>query len=289
MITTFHWKKAALILSSILLILVFLPNKPIDPWNLINLKKITTIIFTLSLLQLAGSFLMYKLGHTIGAILSGFLGGLASSTATTASLAQQSRTLRTTQTDCCSGETLTFLAATLAMLFECILITTFGSGFFRPSFLIIFSGPSLYVLYSIWNISRSTLKTKTDIDTIQFEIQPILKLTAFIVIILSLSKLIQRFIGDSALLALTFVVSLFEVHGTVIANMELLDTGIFSIQFLGSLLCVSISATFVSKLILVRSLGSAQLTQKIFQHTSFLFLSLLASWLLFILNQQQRF
>lgn len=285
MITTFHWKKAALILSSLVLILVFLPNQPIDPWNLINLKKITTIIFTLSLLQLAGSFLMYKLGHTTGAILSGFLGGLASSTATTASLAQQSRTLRTTATGKYSGEILTFLAATLAMLFECILITTFGSGFFRPSFLIIFSGPSLYILYSIWNISRNILKTKTDIDTIQFEIQPILKLTAFIVIILSLSKLIQRFIGDSALLALTFVVSLFEVHGSLIANMELLDTGIFSIHFLGTLLCISISATFISKLVLVRSLGSAQLTHKIFQHTLFLFLSLLASWLLFILHQ----
>lgn len=284
MIATFHWKKAALILSSLILILVFLPNKPIDPWNLINLKKITTIIFLLSLLQLAGSFLMYKLGHTTGAILSGFLGGLASSTATTASLAHQSRTRRAAKMENCSTEILIFLAATLAMLFECILITTFGSGFFRPSFLIIFSGPTLYVLYSIWNISRNTLKTKTDFEAVQFEILPILKLTMFIVIILSVSKLIQRFIGDSALLALTFVVSLFEVHGSLIANMELLDTGTFSIQFLGSLLCISISATFISKLVLVRSLGSPHLSQKIFQHTLFLFLSLIVSWIFFIIK-----
>jgi uncharacterized membrane protein (DUF4010 family) len=274
----FLWKKSMIILLVLAVLMNFLPAQPIDPWNLISLKKISTLIFTLSFLQVIGSFLLYFMGHRKGSLITGFLGGLVSSTATTAALADQSKLKENTPAD---TETLIFLSATLAMLFEGILITLLGSEEHKLSFLILFAGPVICVLFAVYKTSQKITESESKIEPSELKIIPLIKLTLFIFAVLSLSKILQNMIGGNALILLTFIVSLFEIHGSLIANIQLHDSGIFTNAFLGSLISVSIAATFISKLFLVRTLGSLNLKKQVSQITIFLFISLFVSWLLF--------
>lgn len=273
------WFKPSFILILFFLLAWFLPAEPLDPWNIFSLKKTASMIFALAFIQAMGSFMIQFLGSKRGSLLTGFLGGLISSTATTASLARQSRINNHHDS---TTEALTFLAATLAMLFEAVAIVLWGSSESHPTLLIIFSGPILIAISMIIFLSQNAKSSSLKIDKIQLDIIPVIKLAVFIIVILGLSKLLQNIFGEGGLLILTFIVSLFEIHGSVIANVQLHNTGIFDESLLGGLLALSVAASFISKLFLIYTLGSAALKKKTTKYTVLLFLSLVLSWLIFI-------
>lgn len=270
--------KPALILGVLFFLTRLAPVEPVDPWKLVSPKKVLNLIFALAFIQAIGSILFALLGSCVGAILSGFLGGLVSSTATTASLARRSSlsSQLSTRTDM-----LTFLSATLAMLVEAFVITLYGEKEIHWGFLLLFSGPVVSTLLMMTYQSRSASTEKITLSDAKLELLPILKLAAFILAILALSKLLQKAFGQAGLAVLTFFVSLFEIHGSVIANLQLHDSGLISVQTLGGLLAVSIVASYVSKLFLILTLGSASLKKTIVKTTLVLFGSLAVSGALF--------
>jgi uncharacterized membrane protein (DUF4010 family) len=248
-----------------------LPSSAVDPWGLLSLKKVATMIFALVFIQVMGSVIGRLVGMKAGAILTGFLGGLISSTATTASLARQSRTSSSSHSPV---EIIIFLSATTAMLFEGAAMLLVGTSEIHPSLFVIFSGPVLATLAMIFLQSRKVTEDNLPLQTEDFKILPILKLSAFIVFVLALSKILQNFLGENGIYILTFLVSLFEIHGSVIANIQLHDSGVFDVRALGDLLAISIVASYLSKLLLIFVLSRSELKSQVLNRTAILFVSL---------------
>ncbi len=268
-------KSGFLTLAIMALLVWYLPSTKIDPWNLLNLKKIATMIFALAFIQIFSSAISRILNARAGALLTGFLGGLVSSTATTAALAKKSKTSNTSDQQI---EILVFLSATAAMLIEgCVFVLS--SDTHLRSISILFLGPLLATGIMIYLYSRNLNIEISETKEISFKIMPILKLTIFIVSIILLSKLLQNLFGKNGIMILTFLVSLFEIHGSIIANVQLAENGVFTIEHLSILLAISIVASYVSKIFLVSALGSKDLRKKSIQSTFFIFLSLLVSWM----------
>ena len=235
------------------------------------------MIFALTFIQVFGSLMAQLLGMRTGALLTGFFGGLVSSTATTASLARKNNT-ESGAGD--SRDMLTFLAATSAMLFEGIALVLIGTTDIHMSVLLIFLGPVFATAIMIYMQSKKLTDRRLHSENISFRILPILRLSLFIIAVLLLSKLLQNIFGKSGLMVLTFLVSLFEIHGSIIANVQLHDGGTITANFLGVLLTISIVASCLSKLFLIVTLGSPHLRVQASRSTFILFLSLLVSWLI---------
>ncbi len=259
---------------------VFAPKNPIDPWHLLSPQKIAVMIFALVLVQVLGSVMVRLLGAGAGALLAGFFGGLVSSTATTASLARRSNITSKISSgeDQEAGELLTFLAATGAMLFEGLVLVVSGTTEVHGATLLVFMGPMLATLVMIlFNFKKLNGKNKNS-DIAPFEILPLLKLSLFIIAILSLSKFFQKLWGHEGLVVITALVSLFEIHGSVIANVQLHDMESITVDFLCGLLAISIVASYLSKLFLIATIGSSKLRLGAVKSTSFLLVSLAISW-----------
>jgi uncharacterized membrane protein (DUF4010 family) len=269
------WIKPSITLAALGLLAWLAPIAPIDPWSLLSPRNIATMILALAMIQAFGSSLAHCLGTRTGAILTGFLGGLVSSTATTASLARRSKL--SSQSDS-SSEILTFLSATGAMLIEGLALVITGTKNLHFSILLIFIGPILATLGLIFVQYRTLEDRSGSSEPSTFELLPILKLSAFIVAILAVSKICQNLFGQNGLLAVTSLVSLFEIHGSVIANIQLHESGDVTINFLCSLLAVSIVASYLSKLFLISTLGSPSLRSYAIKRTLFLFCTLAMSW-----------
>lgn len=73
------------------IILPLLPNHPIDPWGAINPFEFWLLIVLVTLISFVGHFAIRLFGHSYGILVSGALGGLASSTALSVSFAQKAR------------------------------------------------------------------------------------------------------------------------------------------------------------------------------------------------------
>jgi uncharacterized membrane protein (DUF4010 family) len=271
------WIKPFLTLLFLALLIWLVPSVPIDPWNLISPQKIITMIFALAFIQAFGSLMTHLLGTRVGALLTGFFGGLVSSTATTASLARKSKNKSSMET---SSEMLTFLSATAAMLFEAIALIVTGTKEFHLSVLILFMGPMLATLFMIFYQSKKVKEVFVPSEDLNFEIAPILKLSLFIIFTLALSKVLQNIFGQNGLMILTFLVSLFEIHGSIIANVQLHESGSIVASLMGVILVISVMASYTSKLFLVLTLASPSLKKQVFKSTLILFASLAASWFL---------
>lgn len=272
------WIQAGLLLLVLLVLTIILPKDPLDPWKLISLQKISFVLLALASVQIMGSVLIHYLGARVGSVLSGFLGGLISSTVTTAHLAKSSRVSNDPHV---KSEVLIFLAATLAMLIEGLLLIFLGAGrvTWAPSLLLL--GPGLITVFLIYfkirNRNSSVKHNKSWKEIV--EIVPLIKLSAFIIGILSLSKILQNFFGFQALMLLTFLVSLFEVHGSIIANVQLFNSRSISDQDFVHLLALSVLASYVSKYFLILTLGSPVLKKEVTKLSVILLASLLMSWL----------
>jgi uncharacterized membrane protein (DUF4010 family) len=229
------------------------------------------MLLALTFIQVAGSASAQFLGVKTGAILSGFFGGLISSTATTASLARKSKLSPSKRS---SAELLTFLSATAAMLFEGASFLLVGADL-HYSLLLLFAGPILMTGVLIFIQSRKLTGVSLELEQEPFKVAPILKLSGFIITILAISKFLQNIFGQSGLMILTFLVSLFEIHGSIIANVQLHDDGMLSVASLGNLLAISITASYLSKIFLISTFGSPEFRTQALKSTLLIFASLL--------------
>ncbi|MCM0605923.1 MAG: DUF4010 domain-containing protein [Xanthomonadaceae bacterium] len=219
------------------------------------------------------------MGARVGAVHTGFFGGIISSTATTAALAKRSHRAAASQD--VTREALTFLAATIAMHIAGIAILLFVADDVQPQLLIVFIGPILVAGLIILLNSKKQTQAKHELESNRFDLLPIARLSAFIIAILVVSKLLQNIFGHSRLIVLTFLVSLFEVRGSFIAAIQLQDVGTIDVRMQGSLIALSITASYFSKLFLIHSIGNAKLKTQARKYTLYLSLSLLCSWFTF--------
>jgi uncharacterized membrane protein (DUF4010 family) len=84
------------LLIATFIVLPLLPNHPVDPWGALNPYTLWLLVILISGLSLVGYVAVRLLGAAHGTVLTGFAGGLVSSTAVSLSFARQSRTDPTT-------------------------------------------------------------------------------------------------------------------------------------------------------------------------------------------------
>ena len=269
-------RKGASVVVILAVLVLFLPNRTIDPWHLLNLRKICGILLALSVIQILGIALSRYLGKRATTLMTGFLSGLISSTMATVALARKSHVHVHGGP---SNETVGFLAATVAMLVEGLVVVLMGDLRKNVAVLPIFLLPLVMagILIAFYNRKSST--PELQLPTLEFQLRPIMELSLFIVFILALSKILLQAFGTSGLMVQTFATSLFEAHGAIIANVQLRDAGRVSPSTFAILLSVSLAATFISKVTLVNFLGTPSMRKKVLKCTAGLVAALSLGWL----------
>lgn len=249
-----QWR-ALLVLSALFLAGLLLPSGPIDPWGVFSIKKLVALIFALAFLQWIGAILYRWVGPQAGAVLKGFLGGLVSSTALTADLARQSKEADVPKL---SFLQLSLLSATLAMLLQSVVIVFLGLDDLEWHIFLVYLPVSGMTAAWIYLKARrlNTLSVSQEKE-FQFDWRSILKLSLFIILILAVSKSAQILLGESGLFVLSFLGSLFELHATTIALVQLFDSGNLTSFDLQILLLISVCASYVSKTFILFTLGSS--------------------------------
>jgi uncharacterized membrane protein (DUF4010 family) len=264
-----------LIILAMFSVVYFLPETPIDPWNAIGMKKIGTLVCAITFIQLLGNVITNYLGSRKGSIITGFLAGLVSSTATVASVARESKKSSGNIT----SEILIFISATIAMQITCLVIILINKGGLHYPILILILSPVVSAVAMIYIETRNSINGHEVAKSEEFEFTHVLKLTAFIVATIIISKIGQSFLDHRGMALITFIVSLFEMHGSIIANLQLHEAGVFDVKQLGSFIAISIVASYVSKLFLVYTLGSVELRAKVLRYTGVSFVTLGLGWL----------
>ena len=255
----FGWKqhflglKASItVLSFTLLIAVFAPDVPLDPWGLFNPKKFGYIILTLALLEFLSYITLKFVGEKIGAILMGFLGGFVSSTAVTLSSARHA----TKNPELWRTFAVATIAAVLASFIELLSIVFWISRplLTRISAAIVITFLTGVAAMLILRRENSAQKSEVILNSI-FDLKGIFRSSILFIFMLALIKLAENNLGHEITYGLSFLTGLFELHGITFANATLFSNSQKTLQMTNSCILLAVVASLFSKMAISWSLN----------------------------------
>jgi uncharacterized membrane protein (DUF4010 family) len=245
-------------------VLPLVPNQSYGPFDSINPYSLWLMVVLISGLGFVGYLLIRMLGTRSGVILTGLVGGLASSTATTLAFSRESKIYP----ELSVGFALAIVMACTIMLARVIIIL----GFIFPGFIsqlwlpfLVLSIPGLLYALTIALFNQSG-KEASELPDLKNPLGLGIAIK-FAVIYGLISILVKTFLStdlSSGLLPLSFLSGLTDMDAIALSITQNLKAGDISVELAAQALIVAAVANTVLKAILAFSLGSKQLRQHLF-------------------------
>jgi uncharacterized membrane protein (DUF4010 family) len=225
------------------IILPLLPDQAIDSWGIFNPRQIWLLVVLISGISYLGYIMIKALGVNQGSAITGFLGGLSSSTALTTAMARRAKE----NTDLIKPSVFAAVIASTVMfprmLFEiAVLNPDLNSRLFPSAALMFFAGVIACLL--IIN-RRENISKKIDLKT-PFALKPALKFAAFFLLILALQHFAVKLYGTAGVYAISFFSGLVDVDAITLSSAKMAASGQLSETVaLNSILIAAISNTLM--------------------------------------------
>jgi uncharacterized membrane protein (DUF4010 family) len=212
-------------LAIILIVLPLLPNRALDPYDAFNPYKVMFLVILISGISFVGYFLTKFLGAEKGLGLTGLFGGLTSSTAVTAAMANQAK-------------------QTPALINPCAFATIIANATMFCRVLVVVAILDWTLMLRLaWSIGTMTitatiaviflwLQSKNDSSTGKndaseeislknpFSLGPAIKFSLFFVGILFVAKIAKLYLGDKGLYLASLVSGLADVDAITLSIAE---------------------------------------------------------------------
>lgn len=269
-------RDAVVFAAIVFVVLPLLPKQPIDPYGAINPYFVWLSMIVVMSVSFAGYIAMELWGKGRGLGLTGFFGGLASSTSVTISMAERSKRDK----NVIDPATFAIIVAASTMFLRMIVLVSFFN--YALTFAVMPTlctlGVAGYVLsYIIWkNVKqgRATIKFASPIS-----FKPVLQFMAIFVIVLFASHMAKLYF-PSAMYLIAALSGVFDVDAITI-SLASLSQGLATSTAIEGLLIAALSNTF-SKMVLARWIGG----KKIGKEVAKVFVPLLAIGIIIFLLQR---
>lgn len=259
-IATLTWpeiRAGLTLLAMTFLLLPVLPNRTIDPWNAINPHQIWLLTVLIATVSFSGYVAVRLFDDRLGIIVASVAGGLASSTATTVTLARLARAHPGSQSLLAAG----ILSAGVVMLVRVAVVVMAINPALLPSLLwplclggaVMLAGAGVALLLRGDAEERATLEIANPL-----ELMPALKMAALIVVVMLTARLLQHHFGDAGLFATAGISGLADVDAIVISiaqmAIDVLDARVATLAIL-----LAVAANTLVKALLAGFAGGAKL------------------------------
>lgn len=243
-----------------LVIYPLLPETPPDPWGVLNPRQIWLFVVLVSLIGYVGYVLIRVLGTERGLSLTGFLGGLASSTALASAMASEAKENREIVSSAAFATTIASCTMFPRVLFIVLVVNRTLFISLLPS-LMIMTIVGVVLSYLLM-IRKRPIKGKEVMIKDPFRIVPALKFGALFAIVLLASKLASLYFGNAGTYAASIVAGLADVDAITLSMATLAQSTVNPNVAVTSIALAAITNTLV-KLAIAYILGSVEFGNKV--------------------------
>jgi uncharacterized membrane protein (DUF4010 family) len=260
-------------------VLPVLPDRTFGPFDVINPRQIWWMVVLVVGLSFAG-YLAYKLiPRSSGVLLAGLLGGLISSTATTASFARRARSAATATTTLA-------LAISLASAVVFVRVSAEIAVAANPAFARL--TPPLWILFAaalvgaavLWASARGKVEPGPE-PTNPTELKSALTFAALYAVVLVLVAAAQRYLGSSGIYAVAAVSGLTDMDAITLSTSRLVVSGKLDADAAWRAIVLASMSNLVFKAVLAWVLGGRALFLRLLIPTGAVLLTgigLLIAW-----------
>lgn len=208
--------------------LPLLPDKPIDPWGALNPYELWLLVILISGLSLVGYALTRWLGPGKGALLTGFAGGIVSSTAVTVSFARETRTNPKNTTAFASG-----ILVAWAVMFARVLVVVavvnralLGPIFMPFAAMALVAGGAAALLYFRNRPKGPGVSARQDIQVSNpFSMVSAAKFAAFFAVVLVAVKIAEENFSQGGVYVVAALAGLTDVDAITLSMAEVARNG----------------------------------------------------------------
>jgi len=242
-------------------ILPLVPDQAFGPYDAFNPRSVWLMVVIVSGLGFAGYVAVRALGQSLGIMLTGLAGGLASSTATTLSMSRLSRDEPHLAQDCA-----------LAIVLACTVML------WRINFLILIISPPLAIdlipdmaamslpglAYAAWHFFRPHQQSaNSGAYRNPLSLKVAMQFAAIYAIVVFVVKAANVHFGQAGILVASFLSGLTDLDAIALSLSNLFITGGVSIPFAGACIVLAAVANSFTKLALACGLGDRQLRSRV--------------------------
>ncbi len=247
----FHLKREE-IMSAIkfaiiaVVILPLLPNRTIDPWGVFNPYSFWYIVVAVSGISFL-SYIMLKVLKQVGILLTGFLGGLINSAATTFSLASMSTKRLRKYVE--SGILMSLVGTVFADPIIIFLVGSYNTLKYVVPFQLVGMATALFIALCRYDKGKTSVDIKLDSP---FAILPALKFALIMTALLFVSAIVKQHFGDISLLPIAAIVSIYSSSAVIVSSAIMAKEGAVTPLTASSIILVAevmsaLTKTFWSK------------------------------------------
>jgi len=246
------------------IVLPLLPNRTVDPWEAINPYKLWWLVILISTLSMIGYVTVRIWGTARGTVITGFFGGLVSSTAVTLTFARQSHDDSSNDEALGAGT----LLAWAVMILRVIVLTallgwTLVSMLWLPLLgLGLFNGlvAYVYVRRASRRIESRTLAKPVSLNN-PFSLLSAIKFATVFALVLFATKLTQRYLPTSGLYGISALAGATDVDAVVLSVAELSQKHLEASRVLARCIVIAVCANTLVKFSFAGWLGNRSLSR----------------------------
>lgn len=245
------------LLAMTFLLLPILPNRTIDPWDAINPYVIWLLTILIAAVSFSGYVAIRVFGDRLGVMMAALAGGLASSTATTMTLAELERRHPESRNLLAAG----ILTAGLVMVARvAVVASALNPALLQPLLLPLLSGgfilavgAGLMLLLSRGTSEQPVLKIGNPL-----EMASALKMAILLTLVMLAARLLQRYFGDAGVLATAGLSGIADVDAIVI-SMARMAMGVVDPALAAQAILLATAVNTLVKSVLAAAAGDGKL------------------------------
>lgn len=240
-------------------ILPLLPTTAVDPWGLIIPQKIWQVVVLISGISYVGYIFSKIFGQKKGIILAGMLGGLASSTAVTSSMAQQSKHVKTHVHPFVIATVIASCMMFFRVLFWVLSFNQALTWHLLPSILAM-GVTGTVIIAILWILAKSKTSDMTEqTEAVElespFQIIPALKFALFFLVITVLSQVAMTQFGEQGVYLVSFLSGFADVDAITVTLSGQALTGQISMDVAAKSIIIAMMVNTSVKLCIAKLFG----------------------------------
>ena len=251
-------RSVLVLLAMSFLLLPILPNRPVDPWQVLNPSEIWLLAILIAAVSFVGYIAVRVLGDRKGVAVAAIAGSLASSTATTLSFARLAREHPQGTRLLASG----ILLAGVTMMARIVVL----AGVLKPALVAALIWPvgaaagvllAGTAMLSLWRSQGGAEHPQLQIKN-PFDLGTVLQLAGLIAVILLLAKLVAAQAGNAGLFLLAAISGIADVDALTLSMARLSGVEVAAADAATAIL-VAASVNTASKAMIAAFVGGTRL------------------------------
>lgn len=244
-----------LLAAAALVILPLTPTEPIDPWGVVQPRKLWMLAVLVMAINALGYVALRALGAKTGLAVAGLLSGFVSSTATIGAMGARTKSQPELHKGAVAGAAASSVATVIQLAIVVGLVSTPTLLLLAPSLLasglaaVIYAG--VFALRSFREMSAAEDSPKGR----PFEPKTVIVFVLVVGLTLLISALLTQWLGDRGLLLAAGVAGFTDAHAPAISSASLAASGRTQAEFAALAVLVGFTTNVVSKTMVAFSLG----------------------------------